>query len=137
MKLWSELFQAVVDMDYATLVKEAKICYGRIRNFSIEYSGGIIPDSFIIAVSTAAVATDRKFSVLEQNFIKDVLGIEDDTFFDYVCEIDYETVEELENIIDGLDIEKRSEIAYFLSLLCACDLTVSPDENEFIRRIIA
>ena len=42
----------------------------------------------------------------------------------------------LEDIIDTLDIEAKSEVAYFLSLLCACDMTVAPDENELIRRLI-
>ncbi len=136
MKLWSELFRVVVDMDYVMLAKEAKICYERIEKFGIEYNGEKNSRAFLIVLAAAAVAIDRQFSVLEQTFIKDVLNIEDDVFFDYVCEINEETVVGLEEVIDALNIDQRSEIAYFLSLLCACDLTVAPDENEFIRRLI-
>lgn len=136
MKLWSELFQTVVDMEYDELVGEAEKCYERIKEFGIVYKGDMNSRGFIISLAVAAVATDRQFSVLEQSFVKDVLGVEDDVFFDYVCQTDENLVELLENIIDTMDIESRSEIAYFLSLLCACDMTVAPDENEFIRRLI-
>lgn len=137
MKLWSELFQVVVDMDYPMLVKEAKICYERIADFGVQYKGENNPKSFLIAVSTAAVAADRQFSVLEQSFIKDVLDIDEDVFFDYICEIDEPAIDELEKTIDTLSIEHKSELAYFLSLLCACDLSIAPGENELIRRLIA
>lgn len=136
MKLWSELFQNIVDMEYDELVSEAKKCYERINEFGIVYKGDTNSRGFVIGLAVAAVATDRQFSVLEQSFVKDVFGIEDDVFFDYVCETDEEFVDRLEDIIDSMDIEARSEIAYFLSLLCACDMTIDPEENEFIRRLI-
>lgn len=136
MKLWCELFQSVVDMEYSELVSEAKKCYEKIQEFGIVYKSDSNPKSFIISLAVAAVATDRQFSVLEQSFVKDVLDINDDVFFDYICETDESLIEALEDIIDTLDIESKSEIAYFLSLLCACDMTVAPDENELIRRLI-
>lgn len=136
MKLWSELFQSVVDMEYDELVSEARKCYERIREFGIVYKGDSDPKSFVTGLAVAAVATDRQFSVLEQSFVMDVLGIDDDVFFNYICETDETLVDILEDIIDTLDIEAKSEIAYFLSLLCACDMTVAPDENELIRRLI-
>lgn len=136
MKLWSELFQSVVDMEYDELVSEARKCYERIREFGIVYKGDSDPKSFVTGLAVVAVATDRQFSVLEQSFVMDVLGIDDDVFFNYICETDETLVDILEDIIDTLDIEAKSEIAYFLSLLCACDMTVAPDENELIRRLI-
>ena len=136
MKLLSELFQSVVDMEYDELVSEARKCYERIKEFGIVYKGDSDPKSFVTGLAVAAVATDRQFSVLEQSFVMDVLGIDDDVFFNYICETDETLVDILEDIIDTLDIEAKSEIAYFLSLLCACDMTVAPDENELIRRLI-
>lgn len=136
MKLWSELFQTVVDMEYIELVSEAKKCYEKIQDMGIVYKGDMNSGGFIISLAVAAVATDRQFSVLEQSFVKDVLDIDDDVFFGYVCDTDENLVDILENIIDGLDIEDKSEIAYFLALLCACDMTVAPAENELVRRLI-
>ena len=64
MKLWSELFQSVVDMEYDELVSEARKCYERIREFGIVYKGDSDPKSFVTGL---AVAAEEMYRNLEEN----------------------------------------------------------------------
>lgn len=135
-----ELLQEFVDKSYEELVDLASyslvaLC-NEIEELSPEHAE--ISSMVVAGYLAASVAADGKITPLENKFLCEVLGM-DNELADFLLALgkNPQQVELLDQLFDSASVEfKKIALAFCLSLI-AIDETINRDEVAFIEKLLA
>ncbi len=133
---FEELMQDYVNEDYSVLVATAKKTFNEFypvcKQIDKENDGFVL----VTAIILSAVGADGKLTALETQFLKDVIGLTDDTIDNLIKLYTGKEEAVIDDIVDRLDDDLKVSIVTFVCCLCACDETIKREESAYIRRLI-
>lgn len=132
----NELLQEFVDMEYEELLYAADnaldVVLPACEDFAPDDEGVYL----FTAIILSAVGADGVLSVKERTFIKDAVGLDDETIDSVIDMYDDRLAELADDFADSVDESVKASVAAFILCILACDGNISREENEFIRKII-
>lgn len=134
---FQSLMQEFVNKDYEELLDLAKQAIAYV----LPVCKKVDPDNdgigMLSAILLSAVAADGKLTALEAKFLGDITGL-DAQGLDKLTKLYSGRMDVLTNALaDAGSKELKSNICILISCLAACDETITHEENEFIREILA
>ena len=136
MSAFDELMQKYVNNDYNTLVELAKGSVVKLlpvcAKIDEEHKGFFMLTVLILA----AIGADGKLSAKEGQFLKDILGLDDEQVGKYVDFYSGKEEDLADKFADALDQDTKFEVVNLVSCIAACDETIKPEEAKFIYKLI-
>lgn len=133
---FAELMQKYVNTDYSELVSQAR----EITPPLLEACKVIDKDNdgmvLLTSIILSAVAADGKLTAKEQQFLCDVLGIDTDTVEKLVGLHNGMEEDLTDKFADILPVEAKAAVLHLVTLIAACDETISREETAFIAKLI-
>ena len=91
----------------------------------------------LVSILLSSVAADGNLTALEMKFLCDLTGLEPD-------DIDKMTdgyIDQMDTLVDmfadSLSSDLKAEFVLLVAAICACDETITREENKFITTILA
>jgi uncharacterized tellurite resistance protein B-like protein len=126
----------MVNQDYSTLVAFGKKALGHVlpacQAVDKQNNGMFMASSIILT----AIGADGVLSSKERQFLRDVLGLSDDSITKYIKMYDSRMVDLVNTFADRSSSEIKGHTMMLIMSVCACDETISRDETAFIRKIM-
>ena len=83
-----------------------------------------------------AIGADGVLSSKERQFLRDVLGLSDDSITKYIKMYDSRMVDLVNTFADRSSSEIKGHTMMLIMSVCACDEKISREETAFIRKIL-
>ena len=142
----NELLQKYVDASYETLLEIANQNFSNLMPVFEEVAKKAHGDDnnggaeIMVPIMCATLAVDGRFTELEYNFFKDLVGSKmsyeqvKSVVANYANEEGFALVD---GIFDACGSELKSELLSFVLCFLAIDQTISSEETAFIKRLLA
>ncbi len=136
----NELLQDYVNLSYENLLSLANLSMQKTANELKDILGENTSRAYLIVIA-ACLGTDNKLTELEYKFLKDFLEEEDMTFEEAKNLLETisgsEAMELTDNLVDVLSPDGKSALIMFCLSFLAVDETISVDEVDFIKKLLA
>ena len=128
-------FQKMVNKDYDQLLEEGKMTIAAVisilkkHDFKDEDIG-----VFLALFISAAVASDGKYSALEQKFMNDLFGTIDVVV---PSAVDTALYDKLNKFVDVLPSDEKVILCHLAVIIAAVDQTIDKNELAYILELLA
>lgn len=136
MSKFDELLQNYVNSDYEVLVNIAREALGKV----LPTCQAVDPDNkgmlMLSSIILSAVGADGVLTAKEREFLRDVLGLDDEQISKYIKMYDSNMVDLVNNFADKLSDDVKTQTLTLIICVAACDEKISREETAFIRKIL-
>ena len=134
---FNEMMQNMVNKDYDELVEFGKIALGKIMPVltavDTENEGMFALTSVILS----AIGADGKLSALENQWLKDVIGLSDEAI-DNLIKLYSSKMEDLTDaLFDNAPTDFKGDLMMFVLSILAVDEKISKEETAFVKKLFA
>ena len=134
---FNEMMQNIVNKDYDELVGFGKIALTKImpvlKAVDEEHEGVFALTSIILS----AVGADGTLTVLERNWIKDVIGLSDDAIDGMIKLYTSKTEDLTDALFDNGPTDFKGDLMMFVLSILAVDEKISKEETAFVKKLFA
>ena len=134
---FNQMMQDFVNKDYDELVSFGKIALGKImpvlEAIDTEHKGMFMLTSIILA----SVGADGTLTALENKWLKDVMGLTDETI-DNMLKLYNSKMEDLTDaLFDNAPQEFKGDLMMFVLSILSVDEKISKEETAFVKKLFA
>lgn len=134
---FNQMMQDMVNKDYDELVSFGKIALGKIlptlEAIDTEHKGMFALTSIVLA----SVGADGTLTALENKWLKDVMGLTDETI-DNMIKMYSSKMEDLTDaLFDNAPQEFKGDLMMFVLSILAVDEKISKEETAFVKKLFA
>lgn len=137
MRDWSRLLHSIAKLSYEQIVAEGKEKAARVLDIIEKYSDSDSAPIILVGLAAYTATVDDELSEKELKLVKDILGVSEKEFTDFVHQVekDGKIVRELVDIANSLTREEMIEAGDLMSLIFAVDGVISDKELAFIKKL--
>ena len=139
MKKFNQLLQDLVNKPYEELLELAKMATAKAMDFFAQFDKEHNGAEMVLPVIFTILASDGKFTALEYQFLKDLVG---DVNFDNAknniqsfYSDEWETA--VDELIDACSKDMKSNLLLLVTCVAAVDETITVDEQRYIAKLLA
>ncbi len=133
---FNEFLQAFVNKPYDQLVDIAKNAIGKLHPACAAVDTDNNGFFMLTSIILTAIGADGTLTDKERAFLRDVLGISDETISKYIKLYDKKMVDLVDSFADDLNTEIKSHVMMLvLSIMCV-DEKISREETALIRKLL-
>ncbi len=136
MSAFDDLMQKYVNMEYDALLSMAKSSAAKLLPICAKIDEENKGFFMLTAIILAAVGADGKLSAKEAQFLKDLLGLNDQQVDSYTNLYNGKEEDLADKFADALDKDNKFEVVNLVSCIAACDESIKPEEAKFIYKLI-
>ncbi len=134
---FNQMMQDFVNKDYDEPVSFGKIALGKImpvlEAIDTEHKGMFMLTSIILA----SVGADGTLTALENKWLKDVMGLTDETI-DNMLKLYSSKMEDLTDaLFDNAPQEFKGDLMMFVLSILSVDEKISKEETAFVKKLFA
>ncbi len=134
---FNQMMQDIVNKDYDELVAFGKIALGKImpilKAVDTDHDGMFALTSVVLA----SVGADGTLTALENKWLKDVMGLQDETI-DNMIKLYSSKMEDLTDaLFDNAPQEFKGDLMMFVLSILAVDEKISKEETAFVKKLFA
>ena len=137
MATFNEVMQNYVNLSYQELVIVAQKSLVSL----LPACKAVDPDNegifMLSSLVLTALAADGVLSAKEQQFLADVLGLNEEGIARYVAMYDPQMEALADKFADNLPDDVKTDTLSLMTAVAACDETISREETALIRKILA
>lgn len=139
MKKFNQLLQDLVNKPYEELLELAKMATAKAMDFFAQFDKENNGAEMVLPVIFTILASDGKFTALEYQFLKDLVG---DVNFDKAktsIQAFYsdEWEASVDELIDACSKDMKSNLLLLVTCVAAVDETITVDEQRYIAKLLA
>ncbi len=137
MRDWSRLLHSIAKLSYEQIVAQGKEKAARVLDIIEKYSDSDSAPIILVGLAAYTATVDDELSEKELKLVKDILGVSEKEFTDFVHQVekDGKIVRELVDIANSLTREEMIEAGDLMSLIFAVDGVISDKELAFIKKL--
>ncbi len=137
MRDWSRLLHSIAKLSYEQIVAQGKEKAARVLDIIEKYSDSDSAPIILVGLAAYTATVDDELSEKELKLVKDILGVSEKEFTDFVHQVekDGRIVRELVDIANSLTREEMIEAGDLMSLIFAVDGVISDKELAFIKKL--
>lgn len=129
-----EIFQSYVNLDQKSLIEIAAESIPKflpvLKQVDAEHGGNVC----LAMMISCAFGADGKLTEKESAFLRAV-KLDVDLIKTILNTDGAYTI--IDNLVDSMNTEEKAAALSFMICLCAIDESISPEENAFLRRLLA
>lgn len=134
---FNQMMQDFVNKDYDELVSFGKIALGKImpilKAVDTDNDGMFALTSIVLA----AIGADGTLTALETKWLKDVMGLQDETI-DNMIKLYSSKMEDLTDaLFDNAPQDFKGDLAIFVLSILSVDEKISKEETAFVKKLFA
>ncbi len=133
----NDTLQRIVNEDYDSLLKMARQAIDDVLPYCKKVDASNDGVIMLTSVLMAAISADNKLTALESQFIGEITGLPRENILDLARIRTAETAEMVDRFADALDAKGKAALCFLVAAIFACDQTISAQENQYLRKLLA
>ncbi len=136
MATFEELLQHYVNLDYEDLLATAKKAIVELLPVCKEVDKDNNGFMMLTSIMLTAIGADGVLTNLERTFLKDALGVDDDTVSKFIKLYDSRMVELVDQFADKISHEVKVNVLTLVLCIASVDEKISREETAILRKLL-
>ena len=136
MATFEELLQHYVNLDYEDLLATAKKAIVELIPVCKEVDKDNDGFMMLTSIMLTAIGADGVLTNLERTFLKDALGVDDDTVSKFIKLYDRRMVELVDQFADKISHEVKVNVLTLVLCIASVDEKISREETAILRKLL-